>query len=48
MFWLFSSGIATVIEGVNVFLNIAGGRRCTRVFKLAVYLGTRARLVILF
>ena len=42
MFWLFSSSIATIIEGVNVFLNVAGGRRYTRVFKLAVYLGTRA------
>ena len=38
----------TVIKGVDVFLDVAGGRRCTRVFKLAVYLGTRARLVVLF
>jgi hypothetical protein len=38
----------TVIEGINVFLNITGGRRCIRVFKLAVYLGTGARLVVLF
>ena len=38
----------TIIEGVNVFLNIAGGYRCIRVFKLTVYLGTRARSVVLF
>ena len=38
----------TVIEGVNVFLDVAGSYRCTRVFKLAVYLGARAHSVILF
>ena len=38
----------TIIEGINIFLNVTGGRRCTRVFKLAVYLGTRAYLVVLF
>ena len=38
----------TIVEGVNVFLNIAGSRRCTRVFKLIVYLGTGAHLVVLF
>ena len=48
MFWLFFSGIATVIEGVDIFLDIAGGHRYTRVFKLAVYLGARARSVVLF
>ena len=48
MFWLFSSGVATIIEGVNVFLNIAGSHRCIKVFKLMVYLGTRARSVVLF
>ena len=48
MFRLFSGGIITVIEGVDVFLNIAGGYRYTKVFKLAVYLGTRAHLVVLF
>ena len=47
-FWLLSSGIVTVIEGVNVFLNIAGGHRCMRVFKLPVYLGAGARLAVLF
>ena len=48
MFQLFSSGIVTVINGINVFLNIASSYRCIRVFKLVVYLGTRAYLVILF
>ena len=48
MFWLFSSSIVTIIEGINVFLDIASGHRCTRVFKLAVYLGTKAHSVILF
>ena len=38
----------TVIEGVNAFLDVAGGRRCIRVFELAVHLGARARLVVLF
>ena len=38
----------TVIEGVNVFLDIAGGRRCMRVFELAVHLGAGAHLVVLF
>ncbi len=48
VFWLFSSGVITIIEGINVFLNVAGGRRYMRVFKLAVYLGTGARSVVLF
>ena len=38
----------TVIEGINVFLNVTGGRRCTRVFELTVYLGAGARSVVLF
>ena len=38
----------TIIEGIDVFLNITGSRGYARVFKLAVYLGTRARLVVLF
>ena len=38
----------TIIEGVNIFLNIAGSYRYIRVFKLIVYLGTGAHLVILF
>ena len=48
MFRLFSSGVATVIEGVDIFLNIAGSRRYTKVFELTVHLGTRAHSVILF
>ena len=48
MFWLFSSSVITIVEGVNVFLNIAGGCRCIRVFKLIVHLGTKACLVVLF
>ena len=38
----------TVIEGVYVFLNVIGNRRCARVFELLIYLGTGARTVILF
>ena len=38
----------TVIEGINIFLNIVGNcSRCVRVFKLLVYLGTRAYTVVL-
>ena len=38
----------TVIEGINISLNIIGDySRCIRVFKLLVYLGTRAYIVIL-
>ena len=38
----------TIVKGIDVFLDIAGGHRYTRVFKLAVYLGARARSVVLF
>ena len=48
MFRLFFSSVVTIIEGINVFLNVAGGRRCTRVFKLMVHLGARAHSVVLF
>ena len=38
----------TVIEGVNISLNIISTySRCTRVFKLLVYLGAGARTAIL-
>ena len=37
----------TIIEGVYVFLSIAGNRRCARVFELLVYLGIRARSAVL-
>ena len=39
----------TVIEGVNISLNIISDcSRCIRVFKLLVYLGIGACIVILF
>jgi len=41
-FQLLSSSIATVIEGVCVFLSIASNCRCARVFELLVHLGIRA------
>ena len=37
----------TVIEGINVFLNIISDYRCVRVFKLLVYLGTGAYTAVL-
>ena len=38
----------TVIEGVNISLNVISNySRCVRVFKLLVYLGTGAYIVIL-
>ena len=48
MFWLFSSGVITIIKGVDVLLDIASGYRYTRVFELAVYLGAKAYSVVLF
>ena len=48
-FWLLFSGIITVIEGINISLNIISDcNRCIRVFKLLVYLGTRAYIIVLF
>ena len=38
----------TVIKGVDVFFDVAGGRRCTRVFEFALHLDTGARSVVLF
>ena len=39
----------TVIEGVNIFLNIISNySRCAKVFKLLVYLGAGACMVVLF
>ena len=46
-FWLLSSSIVTVIEGVYVFLNVAGNCRCAKVFKLLVHLGVGAHSAIL-
>ena len=37
----------TIIEGIYVFLSVASNRRYTRVFKLLVHLGIRARLAVL-
>ena len=38
----------TVVEGINISLNIIGDySRCIRVFKLLVYLGIRACIVVL-
>ena len=37
----------TVIEGVCVFLSVAGNRRCIRVFKLLVHLSIRVCLAVL-
>ena len=39
----------TVIEGVNVSLNVIGDySRYIRVFKLLIYLGAKAHIVVLF
>ena len=43
---LFSSIIA-IVEGICVFLSVAGNRRYARVFKLLVYLGVRAYSAVL-
>ena len=37
----------TVIEGVNIFLNVVSDYRCTRVFELLVYLGAGAHMAVL-
>ena len=44
-FWLLSSSVTAVVEGVCVFLS--GDYRCARVFKLLVHLGIRARSAVL-
>ena len=47
-FWLLSGGIVTVIEGVNISLNVVSNyNRYAKVFKLLVYLNTRVYIVIL-
>ena len=46
-FRLLSSGIMTIIEGINVFFDVTSSYRYIRVFKLLVYLGTRAYLAVL-
>ena len=42
---MFSSSVASVIEGVRIFLS--GNYRCVRVFKLLVHLGIRAHSAVL-
>jgi hypothetical protein len=44
-FRLFSSSVASIIEGVYIFLS--GNYRYIRVFKLLVHLGIRARSAVL-
>ena len=45
---MFFGGIITVIKGINVFLNIINNySRCIKVFKLLIYLSTKAYTVIL-
>ena len=47
-FRLLFGGIATVVEGVDVSLNVVGDcSRCARVFELLVHLGAGARTVVL-
>ena len=47
-FWLLSSSVVTVIEGINISLNVISDcNRCVRVFKLLVYLSARACIVVL-
>ena len=47
-FQLLFSGVVTVIEGVNVSLNIISDyNRYIRIFKLLVYLGAGAYIIIL-
>ena len=36
----------TVIKGIDIFLYVIGDRGCVRVFKLLVYLGTGAYIVV--
>ena len=38
----------TIIKSINVFLDIASSRGCTKVFKLPLYLDAKAHSVILF
>jgi len=46
-FWLLSSSIIAVIEGIYVFLSVASNHRYARVFELLVHLGIRARSAVL-
>jgi hypothetical protein len=44
---LFSS-IITIIKDLRVFYNVISDYKCVKVFKLLVYLNTRAYIVVLF
>jgi hypothetical protein len=44
---LLSSSVIAIVEGVCVFLSVAGNRRYAKVFKLLVYLGVGARSAVL-
>ena len=46
-FRLLSGGVATVVEGVYVLLDVVGDRGGARVFELLVHLGARARAAVL-
>jgi len=46
-FWLLSSSIITVVEGVYIFLSVTSNCRCAKVFKLLVHLGIRAYSAVL-
>jgi hypothetical protein len=46
-FQLLSSGVATIIEGLYIFLNVISDCGCIKVFKLLVYLDTGACIVVL-
>ena len=47
-FWLLSGGVTTVVEGVNVFLNVVSDYgRCARVFELLAHLGAGACTAVL-
>ena len=38
----------TIVKGVNVFFDVVGGYRCTKVFELLAHLDAGACLVVLF
>ena len=38
----------TVIEGINIFLNIINNCKCVRVFELLTYLSAKVYTVVLF
>jgi len=46
-FRLLSSSVATIIEGVCVFLRVVSNCRCVRVFELLAHLGIGARSAVL-